>query len=110
MAAIFQQRVGSPIRTAVPAAVSGRAAMRRRRISPQAGHALEILGHAIEYLTDEFVRAGGSVSAHDGQVEAVQLLMGLNREIYFGCPEVPSFADRFRALVHTAHSVSRSCG
>ena len=91
---------GFPIRTAAPAAVTGRGVMRRRRISPEAGRALEILGHAIEYLTDEFIYAGGSFSAHDGQVEAVQLLMGLNREIYFDCPEVPSFADRFRALVH----------
>jgi hypothetical protein len=91
---------GVPIRTTVPAAVSGRGVVRRRRISPQAGRALEILGHAIEYLTDEFIYAGGSFSAHDGQVEAVQLLMGLNREIYFDCPEVPSFAERFRALMH----------
>ncbi len=89
-----------PILAAVPAAGSGRAAMRRRRISPQAGHALEILGHAVDYLTDEFVRAGGSVSAYDGQVEAVQLLMSLNREIYLGCPKVPTFADRLRALLH----------
>jgi hypothetical protein len=73
---------------------------RRRRISPKAGHALEILGHAIEYLTDEYVCAGGSVSAQDAQVEAVQLLMSLNREIYFGCPEVPTLTDRFRALLH----------
>jgi hypothetical protein len=75
--------------------------VRRRRISPEAGHALEILGHAIEYLTDEFVRAGGAVSAHDAQVEAVQLLMRLNREIYLGCPEVPTFGDRFRALLRS---------
>jgi len=74
--------------------------MRHRRISPEAGHALEILGHAIEYLTDEFVYSGGSFSAHDAQVEAVQLLMSLNREIYLGCPEVPTFADRFRTLLH----------
>jgi hypothetical protein len=74
--------------------------MRRRRISPEAGHALEILGHAIEYLTDEFIYAGGSVSAHDAQVEAVQLLMSLNREIYLGCPEVPTLGDRLRALLH----------
>jgi hypothetical protein len=91
---------GFPIRTAAPAAVTGRGVVRRRRISPEAGHALEILGHAIEYLTDEFVYAGGSFSVHDAQVEAVQLLMGLNREIYFDCPEVPTFADRCRALLH----------
>ena len=91
---------GLPIRTAAPAAVTGRGVVRRRRISPEAGRALEILGHAIEYLTDEFVFAGGSFSAHDAQVEAVQLLMGLNREVYFDCPEALTFADRFRALLH----------
>jgi hypothetical protein len=89
-----------PIRTAAPAIESRRGAMRRRRISPEAGHALEILGHAIEYLTDEFDYSRGSISALDGQVEAVQLLMGINREIYFACPEVPTLGDRFRALLH----------
>ena len=79
-------------------AASGRGVLRRRRISPEAGHALEILGHAIEYLTDEFVHAGGSFSAHDGQVEAVQLLMAMNRQIYFACPEVPSLGERWRSL------------
>jgi hypothetical protein len=74
--------------------------VRHRKVSPEAGRALEILGHAIEYLTDEFVYAGGSFSAHDAQVEAVQLLMGLNREVYFDCPEVPTLAERFRALAH----------
>ena len=88
------------MRTAAPAAVTGRSGVRHRRISAEAGHALEILGHAIEYLTDEFVYAGGSFSAHDAQVEAVQLLMGLNREVYLDCPEVPTFAERFRTLVH----------
>jgi hypothetical protein len=89
-----------PVGTAAPAAVTGHSVMRRRRISPEAGHALEILGHAIEYLADEFICAGGSVSARDAQVQAVQLLMSRNREIYFGCPQVPTLADRFRALLH----------
>jgi hypothetical protein len=84
---------------AAPAPVTGRGVMRRRRISAEAGRALEILGHAIEYLTDEFVYAGGSFSANDPQVEAVQLLMSLNREIYLACPEAPSFADRLRSLM-----------
>lgn len=73
---------------------------RRRRITPQAGRALEILGHAIEYLADEFVHRGGSFSARDEQLEAVQLLMALNRQVYFECPEVPSFGERCRALLH----------
>ena len=97
-----------PVSAPIPATLAsirregGRA--RRRRISPEAGHALEILGHAIEYLTDEFVHAGGSLSAHNAQVEAVQLLMAVNRQVYFECPEVPSLGERWRALVrmHTA--------
>jgi hypothetical protein len=72
----------------------------RRKISPESGHALEILGHAIEYLTDEFVHAGGSFSAHDGQVEAVQLLMSINRKIYLDCPEIPTWGERCLTLLH----------
>ncbi len=71
----------------------------KRRISPRAGHALEILGHAIEYLTDEFVHEGGSFSAHNGQMAAIQLLMARNRAIYFSCPEIPSFADQCRTFL-----------
>ncbi|HEX4756967.1 MAG TPA: hypothetical protein VH308_03260 [Terracidiphilus sp.] len=73
---------------------------RRRRISPEAGHALEKLGHAIEYLADEFVHEGVSLSANDPQIQAIQLLMALNRQIYFACPEVPTLSDRFFSLLH----------
>ncbi len=72
---------------------------RRRRISPLAGRALEILGHSIEYLTDEFVHQGGSLSASDGRLEAVQLLMALNRQIYYECPEVPTLTERCQAFL-----------
>ena len=73
--------------------------LRRRRISPQAGRALEILGHAIDYLIDENVYAADSRSKKMGQMEAVQLLMKINREIYFECPEVPSVRERWRSLL-----------
>jgi hypothetical protein len=59
-----------------------------------------MLGHAIEYLSDEFVHSGGLLTAHNAQVEAVQLLMGINRQIYFACPEAPSPGERWRALLH----------
>jgi hypothetical protein len=88
---------GFSLPTALPMPASSRGPKRRRKISR--GHALEILGHAIEYLTDEFIYSGGSFSARDGQVEAIQLLMGLNRQIYFACPELPSLGERFRALL-----------
>ncbi len=84
----------APVKTITRAGIS-----RRRRISPEAGHALEVLGHANEYLTDEFVHEGGSFSAHNAQLEAVQLLMSLNRTVYFECPEVPTFRERLSAFI-----------
>jgi hypothetical protein len=77
---------------------------RRRIITPQAGRALEVLGHAIEYLTDEFVHEGGGLAANNAQLEAVQLLMAFNRQVYFECPEAPTFAERCRSLlrIHAA--------
>jgi hypothetical protein len=83
--------------------------VRRRRISPQAGRALEILGHAIDYLIDEYVHQGGTFCAGDPQVHAVQLLMALNRQIYFECPEVPTLKERCRAFLHlrAAQAISK---
>jgi len=74
----------------------------RRQITPQAGRALEKLGHAIEYLTDEFVQSGASFAANNSQLEAVQLLMALNRRVYFECPEVPTLGERLRGLLRGA--------
>jgi hypothetical protein len=73
---------------------------RRRRISPQAGHALMILGHAIEYLTDEFANEGGSFSAYNDRLAAVRLLMERNRQVYYECPELPTLAERWNAFLH----------
>ena len=68
----------------------------RRHISPQAGRALEILGHAIEYLTDELVLQlpNKPPSHRDGRIEAISLLMSVNRQIYLACPEAPRLRDR----------------
>jgi hypothetical protein len=88
-----------PIPVSAPAVLSGFTHTKRRRITPKAGHALEILGHAIEYLTDEFVCEAASFSVNKGQMEAVQLLMALNREVYFECPEALSFGERWRAIL-----------
>jgi hypothetical protein len=88
-----------PISALAPNVFSDRL-KRRRSISPHAGHALEILGHSIEYLTDEFIHEGGTFSANNSQLQAVQLLMALNREIYLECPEVPPLGRRLRAFLH----------
>lgn len=71
----------------------------RRHITPQAGRALEILGHAIEYLTDEYVHQGGALSARDPQLAAVQILMAANREVYYSCPAVPALSERLAGLL-----------
>lgn len=74
-------------------------ANRRRSIDPASGRALEILGHAIEYLTDELGQSGGPALADNPQVEAIQLLMAVNRQIYLQCPEVKTFGQRCRSLL-----------
>ena len=75
-------------------------ALRRRRISPEAGRGLEILGHAIEYLADEYVYEGGQINLADPRVQAVLLLMEKNRDIYFACPEIPTLGERLRSWLH----------
>ena len=87
--------VSSVAARAIPGSIN-----RRRSINPRSGRALEILGHAIEYLTDEFVYEGGTFSADNSQLQAVQLLMAINRQIYFDCPEVPPFGKRLHDLFH----------
>jgi hypothetical protein len=76
-----------------------KAGTQRRSISPEAGRGLEILGHSIEYLTDEFVHDGLSVAEDNGRVQAIQLLMALNRQVYFSCPIKLTLGERFRSLV-----------
>ena len=71
----------------------------RRRTTPEAGFALEILGHAIEYLADEYVHEAGllpsiHIRSGDPRVEAIQLLMAANRQVYYACPVVPSLSQR----------------
>jgi hypothetical protein len=90
----------SVIRTPFHAAATGVGARTaRRHIAPQAGFALEALGHAIEYLADEYVHAAGSIpSIHssDPRLQAIQMLMAANREVYYSCPVLPSFWQRLR--------------
>lgn len=68
----------------------------RRQFNPKAGRALEILGHAIEYLADEYAYGHSFVSANDGMLDAIRILMSLNRAIYFSCPEVSTLRERLQ--------------
>jgi hypothetical protein len=90
----FLSRAAAPV-----APVHRLPSIRRRRIDRESGRALEILGHAIEYLADEYLQHGGRLAGSDGEVQAMQLLMTLNREIYAACPEIPTFAERCTALL-----------
>jgi len=71
---------------------------RRRMISPQEGRAIEILGRAIEYLSDEFavdcLDHSVPVGVMHPRLQAIELLMALNREIYLNCPEAPGMGER----------------
>jgi hypothetical protein len=89
----------------------------RRRISPISGMALEALGHAIEYLADEYALNAGrlpAIHAHDPQVEAIQILMAANRQVYYDCPVVPHMTERIAGyisrLLHSVGDVVASFG
>ncbi len=73
--------------------------VRSRVISPQAGRSLEILGHAIEYLVDEYVNAGGAFCPDDPEFEAIQILMAANRAVYYACPPRTTFFERVERLL-----------
>ena len=81
---------------------------RWRKISYQEGHALEILGHAIEYLADEYAlecRSRDTVNhAKSGPVQAIELLMARSREIYLAGELVPTLAERLRLLLGFARA------
>ena len=70
---------------------------RRRKVSPRCGKALEALGHAIEYLTDEHYNQSESLRLNDPLNQAVKILMAANRAVYFDCPEVPTLRERCTA-------------
>jgi uncharacterized pyridoxamine 5'-phosphate oxidase family protein len=74
------------------------------------GRALEILGHAIEYLADEYALSAaqmGTLSSADPQVEAIQMLMALNRQVYYACPEIePLFRRIARRLAPRSRRIT----
>ncbi len=72
---------------------------RPRHVSPEVARGLEILGHAMDYLMDEYLNAPGCISAGDDELEAVQMLMELNRQIYFSCPRVTTLKERWMCFL-----------
>ena len=82
-----------PSRPAAP-----RAAQIRRRPSRSQGQALEILGHALEYLVDSrmFLSKERKTRA-DG--EAIHILSSCSREVFAECPEVVPVSQRIKSWV-----------
>jgi hypothetical protein len=82
----------------VPAA---RRPVARRAETREQGEALEMLGHAIEYLMDTRLEGGYRLMRFAGtpEFEAVQILMRANRELYASFPEVKPLGSRLRALL-----------
>jgi hypothetical protein len=77
----------------------------RRRTSLQQGQALEVLGHAIEYLIDSrmfFIDRPSSRADSD----AIHLLMLRSRQIFRECIEVVPPAQRLRAWISSQLDVS----
>ena len=77
----------------------------RRQLSPAEGRALEMLGHAIEYLADEYcadAEPKGRLGNADPRIEAIQTLKALNRSIYYSAAEVePAFSRMKRWVLGT---------
>jgi hypothetical protein len=70
-----------------------------RRLSHESARGLEILGHAIEYLADEYAvdpADKGPLGNADPRVEAIQTLKALNRAVYFSGAEVQPVWQRIR--------------
>ena len=82
-----------------PARANAGSLTHRRSINPEAGRALEILSHAIDYLDFETMHRCDSFTDLNDQLEAMELLVSLNRRIYFECPEVESFGALVRSSV-----------
>ena len=88
--------------------------MRRvRRMSREDGRAIEMLGHAIDYLADEFALECVSGREHrtygpNPRMAAIELLMASNREIYLSCPEAPSFSERLGRTIRSLFRLQRA--
>jgi hypothetical protein len=68
----------------------------RRHIGPQARKALKKLSHIHDYVYDEFVFEGGPFYSNNARVEAIQIVAALHSQIFFECPEVPTFVERVK--------------
>jgi len=83
---------------------AARSASRPRKVPREQGKAIEMLGHAIEYLGDEFalecLREGRTVRyGKPPQIVAIEILMAKSREVYFSCPVDMGLSGKLWRLV-----------
>lgn len=71
-----------------------------RHISFRAARGLEIIGHAIEYLSAESYRERASGQENRAHLEAVEILMSLNSKLYLACPPARSLREIWRSFLH----------
>ena len=72
--------------------------------SQRASRGRKTLCHAIEYLTDGLVDSRESVLERNARLQAVQILMALNREIYFESHSEPGLCERCMTWLR-AHAI-----
>jgi hypothetical protein len=68
-----------------------------------------MLGHAIEYLADEFALECLSPQEHlragiHPTVVAIEILKKCSRVTYLSCPEIPPLSERLRAWLSREHA------
>jgi hypothetical protein len=95
--------IGWPIKASASVTLTFQDRVNRRR-------ALKILGHAIEYLTDEDMHEGEAHCSINERIQAVLLLMDLNRQVYSQCPEVPTLAQRCLSIIMRLKNVASPQG
>ena len=74
-----------------------------RTINATNGRALEMLGHAIEYLEDELHLERTWAFDKSASLQAIDILKAKSREIYFGCPVRLTMTQRIMALINAIH-------
>ncbi len=64
------------------------------KVSQRVNRGRRILSHAIEHLTGSMADIRESPAERDARLQAVQILMALNREVYLEGRSVPTFGER----------------
>ena|SRR5579871_5336188 len=76
----------------------------RRFISLQAWRTLRTLRHAIEYVAEEFLHDSVPPSIQNPRLQAVQLLIELQGDVYADCPEIPRLFELVMRKLRLRHA------